>query len=191
MIASYRIIVALWLAFIAYWFLTAGRTKKTARRARWWQGRALRLGIVILVLILAQAPGVSGPAWSFWERLGLTGPVPAALGAALCALGIGIAIWARVYIGANWGMPMSLREGHELVTSGPYAYVRHPIYSGILLAMLGTAITDGPPWLVILLLFGAYFIYGARIEERDMAAQFPTTYPAYVRRTKMLAPFLF
>jgi len=60
------------------------------------------------------------------------------VGVALCALGIGLAIWARTYLGRNWGMPMSRKENPELVTSGPYAYVRHPIYTGLLIAMLGS-----------------------------------------------------
>ncbi len=88
-------------------------------------------------------------------------------------------------------MPMSLREGHELVTTGPYAFVRHPIYTGILLAVIGTTLVRGIPWIVLSAAIFAYFIYAATIEERSMIGQFPKEYPAYVNRTKMLIPFLF
>jgi protein-S-isoprenylcysteine O-methyltransferase Ste14 len=87
-------------------------------------------------------------------------------------------------------MPMSLREGHELVTSGPYAYIRHPIYSGILLLTLGSAIAVNTAWLAPFVLFLLYFVRAARVEERDMTKQFPDVYPSYQRRTKMLIPFL-
>jgi protein-S-isoprenylcysteine O-methyltransferase Ste14 len=88
-------------------------------------------------------------------------------------------------------MPMSLREGHELVTSGPYAFVRHPIYTGLMLAVVGSALTESLTWLLVFPLYFAYFIISARTEEKMMLAQFPGTYPAYRRRTKMLIPFLF
>jgi protein-S-isoprenylcysteine O-methyltransferase Ste14 len=113
------------------------------------------------------------------------------LGVVLCLVGFGFAVWARVHIGRNWGMPMSLREGHELVTSGPYAYVRHPIYSGLMLAMIGSAFTASLLWLLGLPLYFAYFLFSARSEEKTMRAQFPDAYPAYRRHTKMLIPFVF
>ncbi|HEY6325210.1 MAG TPA: isoprenylcysteine carboxylmethyltransferase family protein [Candidatus Cybelea sp.] len=116
-------------------------------------------------------------------RLGIAGVI-------LCALGVAIAIWARVYLGRNWGPPMSRKEAPELVTSGPYAYVRHPIYTGILLAMIGSALAESVLWLIPLAASGAYFIYAARTEERTLEREFPGQYPAYRRRTKMLVPFV-
>jgi protein-S-isoprenylcysteine O-methyltransferase Ste14 len=111
-------------------------------------------------------------------------------GVTLCALGVALAIWARVYLGKNWGMPMSRKEHPELVTTGPYAYVRHPIYTGLLLAMFGSAIAETAFWLVPLVVVGAYFIYSARSEEKGMVEEFPERYPAYQKRTKILVPFL-
>jgi protein-S-isoprenylcysteine O-methyltransferase Ste14 len=69
-------------------------------------------------------------------------------GLAIFVLGLALAIWARVYIGSNWGMPMSRRAEHELVTTGPYGRIRHPIYSGIILGTAGTAIAVSPYLLV-------------------------------------------
>jgi protein-S-isoprenylcysteine O-methyltransferase Ste14 len=95
-----------------------------------------------------------------------------------------------VYLGRNWGMPMSRRADPELVTTGPYRRVRHPIYSGLILAMAGTAIAVSLYWLNAVAISGAYFLFSAVIEERTMAKLFPAAYPPYKRATKMLIPYL-
>ena len=104
--------------------------------------------------------------------------------------GLGLAMWARVHIGRNWGMPMTQQEEPELVTSGPYGVVRHPIYSGILPALVGTAFASYIFLLVIVGMATAYFVYSAREEERFLTAAFPTAYPAYRAKTNMLIPFV-
>jgi protein-S-isoprenylcysteine O-methyltransferase Ste14 len=101
------------------------------------------------------------------------------------------AVWARIHIGRNWGAPMTQKDEPELVTSGPYHLVRHPIYSGILVAGFGTATALSWVWLIAVLLAGLYFVYSATVEERFMTEQFPDAYPAYKRSTKMLVPFIF
>src|SRR5262249_29768313 len=112
------------------------------------------------------------------------------LGVTIAAAGVALALWARVNIGRNWGMPGTQKEGADLVTTGPYAFIRHPIYTGFLLALFGTALTEGPVLLVAVAVLGSYFIYNARREERIMNERFPDAYPAYKRRTKMLVPFI-
>jgi protein-S-isoprenylcysteine O-methyltransferase Ste14 len=134
------------------------------------QSRSLRL-------ILAQMQ----PSASHSRFLGWTGVT-------LCVLGFGLAITARWHLGRNWGMPMSRKEEPELVTSGPYALIRHPIYSGLMLAMLGSAMGVNVFWALLLVLVGAYFIYSARREETVMLQLFPAQYAAYRARTGMLAP---
>jgi protein-S-isoprenylcysteine O-methyltransferase Ste14 len=119
-----------------------------------------------------------------------TDPWRAALGLVLFALGLGFAIWARVHIGRNWGTPMTRKDDPELVTSGPYHLVRHPIYSGILAAGVGTAVALSWFWLIAVALAGVYFLYSATVEERDLTEQFPETYAVYKRSTKMLVPFI-
>jgi protein-S-isoprenylcysteine O-methyltransferase Ste14 len=119
-------------------------------------------------------------------------PLPA-LGwtaAVMTAAGIGVAIWARVFIGSNWSPRPAVKEHHELVTTGPYAYVRHPIYTGMLLATLGTALT-GTVFGIGAFAF-ASFVFLTRIgrEEKIMLELFPNEYPAYQTRTKRLVPFL-
>jgi protein-S-isoprenylcysteine O-methyltransferase Ste14 len=120
-----------------------------------------------------------------------TSPWRAALGLVLFALGLGFAIWARLHIGRNWGTPMTQKDDPELVTTGPYKLVRHPIYSGILVAGIGTAVALSWMWLTAVILAGIYFVYSAIVEQRFMTEQFPDTYPVYRRSTKMLVPFVF
>jgi protein-S-isoprenylcysteine O-methyltransferase Ste14 len=120
-----------------------------------------------------------------------TDPLRAGVGLVLFGLGLGFAVWARIHIGRNWGVPMTQKDEPELVTSGPYHLVRHPIYSGILVAGLGTTLALSWWWLAAVVLAGIYFIYGATVEERYLTGQFPDSYPAYRRSTKMLVPFIF
>jgi protein-S-isoprenylcysteine O-methyltransferase Ste14 len=111
-------------------------------------------------------------------------------GLVIFLLGLALAVWARVFLGRNWGMPMSEKADPELVTTGPYRTVRHPIYSGIILAMIGTTLAVSLYWLIAVALLGAYFGYSAVMEERYMAGRFPGSYPPYKNSTKMLVPFI-
>jgi protein-S-isoprenylcysteine O-methyltransferase Ste14 len=86
---------------------------------------------------------------------------------------------------------MSQKTEPELVISGPYRLVRHPIYSGILVATIGTAVALNWSWLIAAALAGVYFVYSAIVEEHNLTDHFPATYPAYKHTTKMLLPFIF
>jgi protein-S-isoprenylcysteine O-methyltransferase Ste14 len=127
---------------------------------------------------------------AFKQHAVMTDPWLQGIGLALFVLGLALAVWARVYLGRNWGMPMSQKADPELVTTGPYSSVRHPIYTGFILAMIGTAIAVSWYWLVVVIVIGAYFLYSAVVEERTMARLFPDSYPQYKRSTKMLVPFI-
>jgi protein-S-isoprenylcysteine O-methyltransferase Ste14 len=87
-------------------------------------------------------------------------------------------------------MPMTQKDQPELLTSGPYRLVRHPIYSGILLAVLGTALATNLYLLIAVGVPGFYFVYSAKVEEKLLTASFPGTYPRYRGQTKMLIPFV-
>jgi protein-S-isoprenylcysteine O-methyltransferase Ste14 len=179
-----------WLVLIGYWIVSAFGVKKTARGRKWWVGSLARLAFFLVALFFLRhshlAHGRPGHAPSVFAS-----PAIRALGVMLCVAGIAFAIWARRYLGRNWGMPMSLREGHELITTGPYAYVRHPIYSGILLAQLGSFLAGREWWLALFVACAIYFIYSAVTEEKLMAHEFPTEFQNYKQRTKMLVPFVF
>ena len=122
--------------------------------------------------------------------LAVESPALGAIGALLFASGIALAVWARFELGRNWGMPMTQKAEPELVTAGPYRLVRHPIYSGLLLGVLGTALATNLIGLIIAVVLGGYFYYSASVEERNLTATFPSSYPAYRSSTKMLIPFV-
>jgi protein-S-isoprenylcysteine O-methyltransferase Ste14 len=181
------LILALWLGFVAYWGIAAIGVKRNVGARAWRREAGIRIVVVVLVLLAVRVPVLRHALGG----LGLSrAPAAGVAGVVLCGLGFGLAVWARVCLGRNWGMPMSRKEDPELVTAGPYAFVRHPIYAGLLLAMLGTAVGTSLAWLVLLVVFGAYFIHSARREEALMLAQFPAAYAAYMQRTRMLIPFV-
>jgi protein-S-isoprenylcysteine O-methyltransferase Ste14 len=183
-------IPALWLVFVAYWAIAAIGVKRTVETAAWWKQQILlRLAIAALLVVVFSIPPVRH-ALRLMRVHAADGAVMGALGTMLVGLGIGLAIFARVYLGRNWGMPMSRKENPELVTGGPYAVVRHPIYSGIILALLGTMLGLSMIWVLPLIVFVPYAIYSARREEEFMCQQFGETYRVYMRRTKMLVPFV-
>ena len=171
-----------WAAFWAYWLVAAFSTKRG--RVLWSRQLRIRVLVVVAAFVAARLGAFRGHHVN-------ASPWRAGLGLALFGLGLGFAIWARLHIGRNWGTPMSQKVDPELVTSGPYRLVRHPIYSGILVAGVGTATALSWWWLVPVALAGAYFLYSATVEERWLADQFPDAYPAYRRSTKMLVPFIF
>jgi protein-S-isoprenylcysteine O-methyltransferase Ste14 len=108
----------------------------------------------------------------------------------LLALGLAFTVWARVYLGRNWSGTVTLKEGHELIRSGPYTYVRHPIYTGLLVALLGSAVACGELRAMIGLgLVAGAFIRKLRIEERFMREIFPGQYERYCAEVPALVPF--
>jgi len=171
-----------WAAFWTYWLLAAFSIKRG--RVAWSGQLRIRAVIAVLAILLIRS-GV------FRNHAINSDPWRAGLGLVLFAVGLGFAIWARVHIGRNWGTPMSQRDDPELVSSGPYRLVRHPIYSGLLVGAAGTAVALSWAWLLAVVLAGVYFVYSATVEERNLTEQFPDTYPVYRRSTKMLVPFIF
>jgi protein-S-isoprenylcysteine O-methyltransferase Ste14 len=175
------VFAVVWAAFWLYWLVAAFSMKRG--RVPWSRELRIRAVIAVVVILLIRLGA--------FRSHGLnTDPWRAGLGLVLFALGLGFAIWARVHIGRNWGSPMTQKNEPELVASGPYHFVRHPIYSGILTAGIGTAVALNWLWLTAVALAGFYFLYSAAAEERYMTEQFPETYPVYKRSTKMLVPFI-
>lgn len=169
-----------WAVFWVGWLLAAFSANRSIGRG--W-GRLGPRGIaVIAVVVLVR--GVHG------DSLEVHSLALGVVGAVLFAAGIALAIWARVILGRNWGMPTTERLEPELITAGPYGVIRHPIYTGILLGVVGTALVTNLIGLGIALILGAYFSWAATVEERNLTATFPAAYPAYRERTKMLIPYL-
>ncbi len=176
------VILVGWVAFWIYW-LAASVGAKTGRTP-WGRFAGIRIGIILVVLLLVRVKAIKGHA-------GTNDPWLLGIGLALFLLGLGLAVWARLFIGTNWGMPMTRKDDPELVTTGPYRKIRHPIYTGMILAMVGTTIAVSLYWLIAVVLLGGYFIYSAVNEERYMAERFPDTYLNYKNSTKMLIPYVF
>jgi protein-S-isoprenylcysteine O-methyltransferase Ste14 len=176
------IFAAGWAAFWIYWLIAAFSMKRG--HVPWSRELIIRVLIAAVVIILIRVG-------AFRHHGITTDPWRAGIGLVLFAAGLGLAIWARLNIGRNWGSPMTQKVDPELVTSGPYRLVRHPIYSGILLAAVGTAVALSWVWLIAVALAGIYFGYSATVEERFLAEQFPDTYPAYRRSSKRLLPFIY
>src|SRR5271165_2989861 len=176
----------MWLSFLAYWWAISRNVKETERQES-GPSRLARLVLIVCAAALLWLPSVPSPllderflpagAWCFWS------------GAAVTAGGLLFAVWARRHLGKNWSQAVTLKEDHELITSGPCALVRHPIYTGFLLGFVGCAVARGE-WrglLAVALVFVALW-RKLRLEETRMRAQFGESYGIYSRRVAALVP---
>jgi len=182
------IIPCLWLGWLAYWWYSARNVKPTAVPEPVSVKLQHRVPMVLGALCFA-APGLMPEALNI--RFVPEGPVLPAIGTVLLALGLGFSVWARRHLGRNWSQQVVVKEDHTLVRTGPYRYVRHPIYTGILLGMLGMAIAIGH-WRVLLgfAFMLLSFTIKSRYEERRMRETF-SEYADYQRRTAALIPYVY
>ena len=197
MITYDTIILVSWAAFLLVWGISALFVKQDVRgegyAAAWQQYWVLRLAAAAIIIFVAVRLGRrAGSSGAALFSHGIFTPPPALgwAGAALTAIGIGFAIWARVNLGRNWSSRPAVKEHHEFVMTGPYAYVRHPIYSGIMLAALGTAITSSVIGIGLFVFISITFALRMNKEEKIMLELFPDQYPEYQKHTKRLVPFV-
>ena len=185
---AHIVIPAMWLAWIAYWAVAARAVKQT-QRSEDARSRLSYYGPLIAGAVIMAIPNILG---SLLESpLVASTPVWQGLEIALVALGLGFAVWARVWLGRNWSSMVTVKQGHELIRNGPYALVRHPIYTGLSLALIGSALMLGN-WraLIGLVLIVGSFLRKLRIEERFMAAEFGEAYARYRAQVPALIPFI-
>jgi protein-S-isoprenylcysteine O-methyltransferase Ste14 len=181
-------ILALWLCWIAYWTAASLAVKPSARRET-MLSRLLHLGPLALAVVLIWGPPPSLAALR--TRFVPPSQAIAWSGAALVAAGLAFTVWARVHLGANWSGIVTVKRDHELVTSGPYAIVRHPIYTGLVLAFVGSAIALGElRGALAVVVVVASLWRKLRLEERWMAEQFGSEYVRYRGRVRALVPFV-
>lgn len=182
------VISATWLVFCVVWLIRARSVKATAER----QSRAGRWASLVPLLVGAVLLTRPAAVYTFPLRLLRPASFWAPLGAGLCILGLAGAIWARHVLAGNWSGLVTFKEGHELVERGPYRFVRHPIYTSLLLMVLGSALANGRvAGLVALVCFCLAFGIKIAQEEELLLRHFPETYPAYQARVKRLVPFIF
>ncbi len=200
MITYQTIILASWITFILVWGVLSVGVKKDIRGgfggalSRMWLIRVAAVAIVLFVIVRITT-GTAHYARSmnaaFFADTLFASPISLDwAGAVFAAVGIACAIWARLYLGRNWSARPAVKENHELVMAGPYAYVRHPIYTGIILATFGIALTGAVIGIVMCIF--SLIILSMRIpkEENIMLELFPDAYPGYQARTKKLVPFV-
>lgn len=185
----YRVLFPLvWLVFIAFWIAMARSGKAVAERedrfSMWSHYAPLAIAVYLFV-----APDVLVPVLNARFAPGSLGLVQ--LGAALTVIGVAFAVWARLRLAGNWSSDVTLKHDHELIVDGPYRWVRHPIYTGLLVALVGTGLAIGE-WraAVAVLLAGAAWWRKLTIEEVVMRRQFGDAYARYAERTRALIPFV-
>jgi protein-S-isoprenylcysteine O-methyltransferase Ste14 len=178
-----------WLAWLLYWWQASAGTKKNQRAeslvSRLSHIVPLLLGAVLIATRQGPLPG--------WLSIRLLPPslLSYATGVTLLLVGLLLTVWARRHLATNWSGTVTLKQGHELIRTGPYRWVRHPIYSGLLLGFLGTAIARGElrGFLGLALILAA-FVRKLRIEERWMREKFAGDYERYSAEVSALIPLI-
>ena len=176
----------LWVGWVAYWIVAARHTLTNQRTESLLTGASYRVLLVFGIILLAFPAYRLSPANPIlWPQSAVT----MAVGLGLAVIGLGIAVWARRHLGRYWSGRITLKVDHQVIQSGPYAFVRHPIYSGILLALLGTVISIGTArsCIAIVLMFLS-FVVKLTLEERWLCAHLGAEYQEYRRRVKALIP---
>jgi protein-S-isoprenylcysteine O-methyltransferase Ste14 len=184
---SDTIILGCWIIFLAYWFIGALAVKRTAEPQSLLSAMAHRIPVGLGWFLLAYQ-GLPSPMnlvllpRTDWTRV---------IGDVVCVLGLYVTIWARRTLAGNWSSDVTFKQDHELVKTGPYRFVRHPIYTGLLVMCLGSGIEIGRlRCLLSLVVVGLGFWIKLKQEEQLMLRHFPDEYPAYQKQAKALVPFV-
>ncbi len=175
-----------WAIWLAYWVLMAFRNKRTVERGNFLGYRAVALGCVAALFGVSRLLGIAWNA-TLWH----TSLPFGVLCAAVVVAGLAFSVWARVTLGGNWSAEVTFKRDHVLIRSGPYALVRHPIYTGMLAMALGPAIDYGRfDGLAVLVALCAALWWKARQEERMMSAHFGDAYADYRAHVRSIIPFV-
>lgn len=182
------IVSTAWITLFALWIIMAFRVKRAVRKQSPWS-RLIHLIVGSLAYFLLFKNNWPWPLLNL--RIIPRAQAAAWAGAVLTCAGVALAIWARVTLGRNWSATVTIKQDHRLIRAGPYAVVRHPIYSGLLLAILGSALVVGKVrGAAAFVIAAVVWHFKSRIEERFMTDEFGAAYEDYRRRTGALVPFI-
>lgn len=176
-----------WAVFILCWLVSAPWVKAVSEKETVLSSLSHRLPLACSYVLLADLHLPPPLSFSVTPRAAWAG----AMGISVCVLGLLVTLWARWTLGGNWSSTVTFKSGHELIRTGPYRFVRHPIYTGLLVMALGTTLDFGQLrcWLALPVMAAAFWLK-LRHEERLLLRHFPEQYPAYMRQVKALVPFL-
>lgn len=177
-----------WIVVLGYWLWTA-RSAKPAQRQEFFAQRLLAYWLPLLIAVLLLGPGDWFGHSLLREQFVPHTTLVYSLGLALAVFGAVLAIFSRMLLGRNWSAVVQLKQGHELITNGPYRFVRHPIYTSLLLLFLGNAVMVGD-WrglLAVAIVFVSFW-RKLRLEEEWLTEHFGEPYRLYQARTKALIP---
>lgn len=178
----------LWIAYCVYWWIKS-LDVKVSKQTESMPSRLIRaIAILSAIALLAIQNIPLGPLdrrmTSYTKACFWTGFV-------LAASGLLFSVWARLHLGSNWSRAVTIKQDHELITSGPYAFVRHPIYTGLLTGLIGSALAlDKWRGIVAIALVFLVLWYKLRLEEKWMHSQFGEAYDAYAKQVAVLFPYL-
>jgi len=183
-----QLLALIWIVWLVSWAIGAFFSARTEKHVRTWDSRAYRIPILVGAVLLtpwtAQALGE--------QRLWNPGNVVVYILAALTLVGTLFTWWARIHLGRFWSNAITRKEGHRVIDTGPYGIVRHPIYTGLIGAMLATGIAVGTATALLgALLIGIGLWQKARMEESFLTTELGAdAYGSYCSRVPMLIPFL-
>jgi protein-S-isoprenylcysteine O-methyltransferase Ste14 len=178
----------IWVFFWVYWFISALMNRSPLKR---WQSRWSLIPVVLVCGFWILYSAASQPDFLIQKVIpdslviGLSGTI-------ITLLGVGFAVWARIHLGKYWSSMPAIKVNHKLIRTGPYSLVRHPIYTGILCGIGGTAIIIGEPvGLIAFFLILVIFLWKIRIEENYLQEELGDDYVRYKKEVPALIPLLF
>ena len=176
-----------WVVFWIYWFISAWMTRSPLKRR---QSQRSWILFVLLFGFLVLYSSASSPGFLI-QRVIPDSLVFGLSGMIITLLGLGFAVWARVHLGKYWSSMPAIREDHKLIRTGPYRFVRHPIYTGVQVGIAGTAIIIGMSLgLIVFFLIMVVYLWKIRMEENYLSEEFGEEYARYKKEVPALIPFL-
>lgn len=184
--STWLFIEGCWIAWVIYWVIMAFTTKRTIERGGLVGYRLVTLIVVVGLIATGRLLHVSSQSQLWQTTLGV-----GVVGDCIVLAGAAFTVWARITLGRNWSAEVTFKQDHELIESGPYSLTRHPIYTGLIVMALGTAINYGRAigFALLVALCGGLW-WKARQEEQIMNKHFPEAYPEYKMRVHAIVPFV-